>query len=87
MGGLKALYRYAHPRYPVATFGMLVISPLDVDEMIGRLIEVDVGGGLVKHLELEQEHFSLLSYDRYVVNELESTGVDFGFNPQRGISD
>lgn len=83
---MKALYRYAHPYYPVATFGMLIVSPLEIDNMIGELIEVDAGGGLIKSLELEQEHFTLLSSDKDVIRELESTGVEFGFSPKQSLA-
>lgn len=86
MGGLKALYRYAHPHYPISTFGMLVASPLEIDEMIGELVEVETQGQLVIHLELELDHFTLLTCDKDIVRELESTGVEFGFSPKQSLA-
>lgn len=75
---MKCVYVYSHPVYPQATATVIALNPLQVDELDGNFIEVEVAPGAFETLRLELDHFTLLTSDREAVEALESTSVDFG---------
>lgn len=82
---MKCLYIYSHPDSPQESLGLLALDPLAVEAAVGQYVDIEQRGNIFPRV-IELAHFTLISDDKTVVHNFESTHVDSGFNPLHNLS-